>query len=89
MGIIMRKILEYDGLEELVRQIKQYVRKQDDILLFENRLSFPSIGKVSKIYLDLSTDLIYRWDDENINYFQIGFRPESIKIINGGNAGSL
>ena len=85
----MKKILEYDGLEELVRQVKQYVHKQDDILPFENRLSFPSIGKTSKIYLDLSTDLIYRWDDENINYFQIGFNPETIKMINGGNAGPL
>lgn len=85
----MKKILEYDGLEELVRQVKRYVRDQDDILLYENRLSFPSIGKTSKIYVDLSTDLIYRWDDETINYFQIGFNPETIKIINGGNAGSF
>lgn len=39
-------------------QLPSYV---DDVLEFANKASFPTTGEGSKIYIDLSTNKVYRW----------------------------
>ena len=41
----------------LSSQLPSYV---DDVLEFNNKISFPSVGEASKIYVDLSTNMTYR-----------------------------
>ena len=45
---------------------------------------FPSIGNTGEIYIDISANKIYRWDDEKLLYFCIGSDYNEIEIINGG-----
>lgn len=45
---------------------------------------FPSIGTVGEIYIDISANKTYRWDDEKLLYFCIGSDYNEIEIINGG-----
>lgn len=42
----------------LSSQLPSYV---DDVLEFENKDSFPKIGESGKIYIDITTNLSYRW----------------------------
>ena len=45
---------------------------------------FPSVGKAGELYIDISVNKIYRWDDEKLLYFCIGSDYNEIEIIDGG-----
>ena len=54
-----------DGLAELdstgkvpIGQLPSYV---DEVLEYANKASFPTLGEVSKIYIDIETNKTYRW----------------------------
>ena len=42
----------------------------DDVLEFDDFASFPVTGEAGKIYVDISTDFVYRWSGSA--YFQLG-----------------
>lgn len=42
----------------------------DDVLEFTNLAAFPVTGEAGKIYVDISTDFVYRWSGSA--YFQLG-----------------
>lgn len=42
----------------------------DDVLEYANFASFPVTGEAGKIYVDISTDFVYRWSGSA--YFQLG-----------------
>lgn len=50
--------------------------------------NFPLPGKSNKLYLDLDTNLLYRYDVTNTAYLKISPDLEDIEYINGGNAKS-
>ena len=56
---------------------------------YSSYLNFPTIGSTRKIYIDTTTNMIYRWDDENTKYYTLGLSSETVTRIDGGtSAGS-
>lgn len=47
---------------------------------------FPTIGKTNAIYVDTTTNAIYRWDDNNIKYYALAFDPEKEFIMQCGSS---
>lgn len=51
---------------------------------------FPNIGDISNLYIDTTSNTIYRWNDDESKYYMIGSSVQNIidtlEIINGGNA---
>lgn len=52
----------------------------------ESHLSFPNVGNKYVLYIAISENRAYRWDDTELKYYCVGSDYEEIKIINGGNA---
>lgn len=46
--------------------------KIEDISPFDSKADFPSEGDVNKIYIDSSTNLLYRWDSTTKGYVEVG-----------------
>lgn len=44
---------------------------------------FPVTGKPNTVYIDKSTDKIYRWDDEGVKYYELANPLTNIKTIDG------
>ena len=65
-------------------QLPSYV---DDVLEYVNKDAFPKSGETSKIYVDKSTNLTYRWSSNSNNYIMIG--GGDLNIENGTGTGSL
>lgn len=53
---------------------------------YESKLEFPSIGSEHLIYIDISENATYRWDNANLKYVCIGRDYNEIEIISGGKA---
>ena len=53
-------------------------------------LNFPNVGDENNLYIDTTSNTVYRWDDEGLKYYMIGSSIQNIintlEIINGGNA---
>jgi hypothetical protein len=54
------------------------------ILEFKSYLNFPSVGQYGKLYIDTTTNSIYRWNDDDLKYYSLGMSLDNIKEINGG-----
>lgn len=80
-----QQFLDLPGLNVLVNELKAYIANEK-VLTFPTKLQFPTVGKVSTIYIDLSDNMIYRWDDDNIKYYSLGFNPENIEVVDGGSS---
>ena len=78
-----QQYLDYEGLTSVVNNLKQYVQDNKTTELYDSRVNFPSVGKESTIYIDKTANMLYRWDDENIKYYSVGFSPDDIEIIDG------
>lgn len=67
---------------ELERRIKDIERRcccADEVKFYDTLANFPAEGVVDKIYVDESTDLLYRWNGSayvlvggNLSYYQEG-----------------
>ena len=68
----------------LASQLPSYV---DDVLEYVNKDAFPKPGETSKIYVDKSTNLTYRWSSNSNNYIMIG--GGDLNLENGTGTGSL
>ena len=83
----MDSILTKLGLETYHSEIVKYIQDQieqsrDTVLEYSSSLQFPTIGKVNTIYIDVSSDKTYRWDDSDLKYYPLN-NYENIEIING------
>lgn len=83
------------GIKELStydKFIKAYIDdKTDDeefhIVYKESHLGFPVVGDKNALYIDISTNSIYRWSDDRVSYFKLGDDFEKkineIEVIDG------
>lgn len=59
-------------------------KRVDEIIQeFDSASAFPVTGKENVIYVDKSTNTIYRWDDANVKFYCIGSDYNSIEVIDG------
>lgn len=54
------QFLNLQGLTELVDYIKKYITDQQEIIPYASYTLFPTIGKTNAIYVDTTTNAIYR-----------------------------
>lgn len=80
------QFLDLRGLSELTEYIKQYISDQNPIRPYASYTLFPSVGDQNSIYVDTTTNAIYRWDDANIKYYPLAFDPQAEYVMQGGNA---
>lgn len=83
----MDAILTKIGLETYHSEILKYIQDQieqarDTVLEYPSSLQFPTIGKKNTIYIDVSSDKTYRWDDNNLKYYPLN-DYENIELIDG------
>lgn len=78
-----QQFLDLEGLNLVINELKSYI-DNEKVLAFPTKIQFPTVGKVSTIYVDESDGLLYRWDDDQIKYFSVGFNPDTIEVIDGG-----
>lgn len=83
---VKEQFLNLQGLSELTECIKKYISDQNPIRPYASYTLFPSIGDQHSIYVDTSTNAIYRWDDANIKYYCLAFDPDKEYVMQGGNA---
>lgn len=85
----MGKIFDIDAYKITSTELKKYLddmRKDIEasrIILEDSFLKFPVIGNKDKIYIDTTTNIPYRFDEENLKYYKIGFDIDSVTVING------
>ena len=72
-----QQFLDLKGLEEVVAYIKNYVDDSQRVIPYASYTLFPTVGDQYVIYVDTSTNAIYRWDDTNIKYYPLAFDPNS------------
>lgn len=80
------QFLNLQGLTELVDYIKKYIADQQEVIPYASYTLFPTIGKTNAIYVDTTTNAIYRWDDNNIKYYALAFDPEKEFILQCGSS---
>lgn len=80
------QLLDYRGLTELTEYIKQYISQTNPIRPYASYTLFPTVGDQHAIYVDTSTNTIYRWDDNNIKYYTLAFDPNDEYLMQCGSA---
>lgn len=75
------QFLNLQGLTELVDYIKKYIADQQEVIPYASYTLFPTIGKTNTIYVDTTTNAIYRWDDNNIKYYALAFDLTKSDVI--------
>ena len=80
------QFLNLQGLTELVDYIKKSITDQQEVIPYASYTLFPTIGKTNAIYVDTTTNAIYRWDDNNIKYYALAFDPEKEFIMQCGSS---
>lgn len=80
-----KQILDLNGLTELVNEMQDYITNRK-VLPFKTTAEFPGIGKFDTIYIDITHNTIYRWDDDNSKYYRLAFDPNDTYILNCGSS---
>ena len=88
-----KKFLNLHGASYLKDKIVEYLKGYTDtkvsetITQYASIYNFPNVGEVNKLYIDKSTNKIYRWDDEDTKYYTAETSSlTDIDVINGGNS---
>lgn len=82
-----KNFLDSTGLLTLVEELKKYIDESSNVIKKYNSIyEFPGVGEEGILYLNTSTNSIYRWDDDNIKYYCVGSDYNNIEIINGGSS---
>ena len=90
----MGKLIDLDGYKAVSTELKKYI---DDVaheiqlnaIVSKNTyLDFPLVGDKNSVYIDVTANEVYRYDDENLRYYCIGTDYHNIEVINGGNSES-
>lgn len=84
----MGKLLDLDGYQAVSTKLKEYIdlHTLSTVVPQKTYLEFPTTGDPNSLYLDMTANEIYRWDDENIKYFRVGTDYHNIEVISGGNS---
>jgi len=53
----------------------------EEVQRYNSREAFPAVGKKNTLYIDVSCNELWFWDDTAISYKQCGFDPNNIKLI--------
>lgn len=80
------QFLNFRGLEEFTNYIKTYIDSKGQIHPYASYTLFPSVGEPEAIYIDTTTNAIYRWDDNNIKYYHLAFDPNAEYTMQCGGA---
>lgn len=85
----MSKLFDLDAYQATSEELKKYIdneikKNTDSIVISEKTyLKFPTIGKTNAIYIDTTTNTIYRWNDDDLKYYIIVNNYENIDVIDG------
>lgn len=82
-----KEFLDLPGLtvydEEIKNYIKNYPFTDTNVVQESTYLNFPSVGSQNVIYIDTTTNQIYRWDDTEAKYYSVVENYSNIRVING------
>lgn len=67
------QFLNLRGLDEVLKYIKEYISENQRVIPYASYTLFPTVGDQYSIYIDTSTNAIYRWDDSKIKYYPLAF----------------
>lgn len=81
-----QQFLDFRGLGEVIDYIKKYIEDNQEIIPRASYTLFPSVGKPNAIYIDTTTNLIYRWDDTNVKYYTLSFDPTETYVMQCGDS---
>lgn len=80
------QFLNLQGLDELIGYVKKYIADNQNVIPYASYTLFPTVGKQNVVYMDTTTNDIYRWDDTNIKYYPLAFDPNSLYIMQCGSS---
>lgn len=78
-----------DGLQLYTGELFEYIKNEIEksktkaIVNADSYLKFPTVGDSNCLYVDISSNTIYRWDDAELKYFIVGNDYDKITIIDG------
>ncbi|MEI3172713.1 MAG: hypothetical protein V8S76_01230 [Lachnospiraceae bacterium] len=85
----MEKLLTLDGFHAVNAELKKYIDNlvkesvAECVVQEDSFLRFPTIGSEKTIYIDTTTNKVYRWEDESLKYYVVGSDYEEIEVIDG------
>ena len=83
------QFLNLSGLTELVTYIKLCIAQHKMIIPRASFSLFPKTGDENNIYIDTSTNPIYRWNDSDKSFVLLARPPRNISISEGKNNGQI
>lgn len=83
------QFLNLSGLTELVTYIKLCIVQHKMIIPRASFSLFPKTGDENNIYIDTSTNSIYRWNDSDKSFVLLAKPPRNISISEGKNNGQI
>lgn len=83
------QFLNLSGLTELVTYIKLCIAQHKMIIPRASFSLFPKAGDENNIYIDTSTNSIYRWNDSDKSFVLLAKPPRNISISEGKNNGQI
>ncbi len=83
------QFLNLSGLTELVSYIKLCIAQHKTIISRSSFNLFPETGDENNIYIDTSTNAIYRWNSSGKTYILLAKPPRTIVISEGQNNGEI
>jgi hypothetical protein len=91
IGGFQRVTRNYEGVENeetivVVNNNDSTIEVQFKSQQYATHYEFPNVGKPGIIYIDVTANKTYRWDEEQLKYYCVGSDYQDIKIIYGGNA---
>ena len=83
------QFLNLSGLTDLVTYMKLCIAQHKVIIPRASFSLFPETGDESNIYIDTSTNAIYRWNDTDKKFVLLAKPPRTIAISEGTNNGEI
>lgn len=83
------QFLNLSGLTDLVTYMKLCIAQHKVIIPRASFSLFPETGDENNIYIDTSTNAIYRWNDTDKKFVLLAKPPRSIAISEGTNNGEI
>ena len=63
---------------------KGIIKSELTPLQYNSRFDFPNVGSINKLYVDLSDNSVYIWNDKDLVYKSIVEDWRDIELISGG-----
>ena len=84
-----QQFLDLIGLTELTGYIKKCINEHKVIVPYASSQSFPSVGDINTIYIDTTTNSIYRWDTPTKTYIILAKAIRSVEISESTENGKI